>query len=154
MLNSVSNKIDLSSEHDIEKKETSVREVKEHLVSPNGECLDNSQASKGSDLVHEKVEPGPVTKSDIEKLPKKLEASVEPPPTSPEKAEDARFQGAASQSLDAPKEDEMLHSKSIEALKDGKISASISEQKDQGHLVTSVSIVQNGDGKGFLFTLS
>ncbi|KAL8156303.1 hypothetical protein AgCh_001413 [Apium graveolens] len=146
-LNSVSDKIDLSSEHDIENRETSVREVKEQLVSPNGECLDNSQASKGPDLVHEKVEPGPVTKSDIEKLPKELEANVEPPPTSPEKAEDARFQGAASQSLDAQKEDEMLYSNSIEALKNEKLSSSISEQKDQGHVVTSVSIVQNADNK-------
>ncbi|KAK1402640.1 SWI/SNF complex subunit SWI3D [Heracleum sosnowskyi] len=123
-----SNKIDLSSEHDIDKQETSVSEVKEQLISPNGECLDNSQASKGPDSVNEKVELGPVTKSDIEKLPKKLEANVELPPTSPEKAKDA-----TSQSLDAPKEDEM--------------SASLSEQKDQGHLVTSDSIVQNGDSK-------
>lgn len=78
---------------------------------------------------------------------------MELPPTSPEKAEDARVQGAASQSVDAPKEDEMLHSKSIEALKDEKISASLSEQKNQGHLVSSDSIIENGD-KGFLFTLS
>lgn len=144
--NLVCNKIDLSSEHDIDKKETSVSEVKE-LVSPNGECLDNSQASKGPDSVNEKVEPGPGTKSYIEKLPKKLEANIELPPTSPEKAKDATFQGAASQSVDAPKEDEMLHSKSIEALKDKKIPASLSEQKDQGHLGTSDSIVQNGDSK-------
>lgn len=137
--NLVSYKIDLSSEHDIDKKETSVSEVKEQLVSPNGECLDNSPASKGPDSVHDKVEPGSVTK--------KLEANVELPPTSPEKAKNARFQGAASQSLDAPKEDEMLHSKSIEAPKDEKISASLLEQKDQGHLVTSDSIVQNGDSK-------
>ncbi|KAL1801850.1 hypothetical protein ACET3Z_030497 [Daucus carota] len=147
--NLVSDNSDLSSVHDKDKKENSLRDAEEQLVSPNGECLKDSQALKGPDVVNETVEPGPVKRSDIEKFPRKAEASnaeelgglnskVELPPTSLEKAKDAM-----SLSLDAPK-GEMLNSESTEALKDEKLSQSPTEQKDQGNLVTSDSIIENG----------
>ncbi|KAK1358783.1 hypothetical protein POM88_043257 [Heracleum sosnowskyi] len=95
--------------------EASVREEQE-LVSPNGERLEEFSALKGPDAFHERVE------SDLVNFSKKVEAK---------KAEEARFQGAASQSLDAPKEDEMLQSKSMEALKDENVSDFLLEQKQQ-----------------------
>ncbi|KAK1358836.1 hypothetical protein POM88_043310 [Heracleum sosnowskyi] len=83
------------------------RELQE-LVSPNGECLEDFSALKGPDAFHERVESDPV-KKDAE----------------------ARFQGAACQPLDDLKEDELLPSKSMEAIKDEKVSDFILEQKHE-----------------------
>lgn len=157
----VSNICDSPNDQENEKNKSSLIEEKELLVSPNGECLENTHASKESDVVtREDVDPTPLDKSANEDLLKEHEPSnaeessgitytVELPPSSPEESEDAKLEGVPSQSTETPTEVQMLPSQSTEVPKDVMISDSIpSEKKEPEQLVTSNSIVENGENSG------
>lgn len=152
----VSNICDSSNDQENEKNKSSLIEEKELLVSPNGKCLENTHASKQPDVVtSEDVDPTPLDKSANEDLLKEQKPSnaeessgltytVELPPSSPEESEDAKLEGVLSQSTETPTEVQMLPSQEVP--KDVMISDSIpSEKKEPEQLVTSNSIVENGE---------